>query len=147
MESLATRLSSSARDESRMAADTLEQIASLEPGIPRPLKVLSRTGLSSGSILSGLYLVTTLRSSLLRYLKNHNRQILIDIQCLRPGNEGEKDSLTMCLCPRELKRAFNFNTFHYEQYEIIVSNHWQLNLSHGMFVKLDQKKKSLLIYI
>ncbi|XP_070974306.1 laminin subunit gamma-2 [Oncorhynchus clarkii lewisi] len=38
MESLATRLSSSARDESRMATDTLEQIASLEPGIPRPLK-------------------------------------------------------------------------------------------------------------
>lgn len=76
MESLATRLSSSARDESRMATDTLEQIASLEPGIPRPLKVLSRTGLSSGSILSGLYLVTTLRSSLLRYL-NHNKHTLI----------------------------------------------------------------------
>ncbi|XP_035655955.1 laminin subunit gamma-2-like [Oncorhynchus keta] len=38
MESLATRLSSSAQDESRMAADTLEQIASLELNIPGPLK-------------------------------------------------------------------------------------------------------------
>ena len=80
--------------------------------------------------------MTALRSGLPRYLKNHNRQILIDIQCLGQGNEGEKDSSTMCLCPRELKKAFNFNTVHYEHYEIIVSNHWQLNLSHGMFVKL-----------
>ncbi|CAB1326185.1 unnamed protein product [Coregonus sp. 'balchen'] len=38
MESLATRLSSSAQDESRMAADTLQQIASLELNIPGPLK-------------------------------------------------------------------------------------------------------------
>lgn len=55
MESLATRLSSSAQDESRMAADTLEQIASLELNIPGPLKVLSRTGLSAGSFLWSLF--------------------------------------------------------------------------------------------
>uniref|UniRef100_A0A674BNH1 Laminin subunit gamma 1 n=1 Tax=Salmo trutta TaxID=8032 RepID=A0A674BNH1_SALTR len=55
MESLATRLSSSAQDESRMAADTLEQIASLELNIPGPLKVLSKTGLSAGSFLWFLF--------------------------------------------------------------------------------------------